>query len=113
MTSTDIPDNRPGPYYVSAVDRTGKVCLALGPFAAHADALARVDDVRRHFAANGQDDFADVHYGTVRLTGGPNYGPGKLNADLGVDECDICGKMATLHDSGGSVRICPTCDASR
>lgn len=63
----DSPDDRPGPYYVSAIDGT-QVHLIAGPYATHRAAL---DDVQRacHIAsdANGRAWF--MSWGTVRIEG--------------------------------------------
>ena len=40
--TTQTPDTRPGPYYVSAVD-AGRLHLMAGPYADHAAALTDVD----------------------------------------------------------------------
>lgn len=74
-TISPQPDDRPGPYYVSAIDG-GRLHLMAGPYELHADALADVD---RALAIAGEYDgrayFAA--WGTVRAPGQDE--PGKLN----------------------------------
>lgn len=75
------PDTKPGPYYVTAIlDSSSTVYPMAGPYAAHADALADVERIRR--VAESVDRRAIwAAFGTCRL---PTFAkPGKLN-ELGV-----------------------------
>lgn len=60
-----IPDTQPGGYFVSAYEKP-TTWLLLGPFAKHAEALARVEEVRS--LACELDAYARFRaFGTVRL----------------------------------------------
>lgn len=77
----NTPEPAPGNYYVSVVD-AGRVGLLLGPFVQHAEALARVDDCRRH--AERIDLWSHFYaFGTVRL-GSEFVKPGLFNEALRV-----------------------------
>lgn len=89
--TTEAPDTRPGNYYVSAVDgaidfATGapKVYLALGPFPTHAEALAKVDEVKDFYYKHDSTGRAYfMGYGTVRAE---HYNrPGNLNKHLNLN----------------------------
>lgn len=62
------PDNRPGNYYVSAIDGPD-IHLLLGPFSRHVDALSRVDAVRSFAVDKGEAKAAFMAFGTVRMPG--------------------------------------------
>ena len=82
--TTQMPDSRPGNYYVSVCYRCRYALLA-GPWPTHAEALAKVDDVR--FIAQGLDPRGVWYaYGTCRLPddGSVQICAGKLNALLGL-----------------------------
>lgn len=65
--TAENPDPRPGLYYVSVVDG-GRYALALGPFDTHAEALARVDDVRDYcHDYDGKTRSWFWGYGTCRI----------------------------------------------
>ena len=76
--STQTPDTRPGPYYVSAVD-AGRLYLMAGPYADHATAL---QDVDRALAIAHEHDARAwfMTWGTVR-----------------VDGCDKIGRLNQHH----------------
>jgi hypothetical protein len=70
--STQTPDTRPGPYYVSAIDGTKKFIMA-GPYAQHADALADVERARQIAdKADGRAWF--MACGTCRIEGSAKVG---------------------------------------
>lgn len=71
-------------YYVSVLDGPHSV-LAVGPFAEHSEALARVDDAR-YVILDRYNPGGRAHwyaYGTA-VVHGPVRRPGLLNAELGV-----------------------------
>lgn len=73
---SETVDNRPGSYYVSIIDGT-RFSLALGPFSTHAEALGKVEVVRRYVS----DHYAEgwfYAYGTCRLEVSDR--PGVLNS---------------------------------
>lgn len=66
---TEIPDVRPGSYYVSALaDERCKPVAIAGPFPAHVYALAAVESVRGMFRSDPRAAF--MAWGTLRRTGG-------------------------------------------
>lgn len=69
-------------YYVSVAD-SGRVVLALGPFAEHDDALANVERVSRHVEErrNPQGRACWYSYGTVAMPCGYRV-PGRCNQSL-------------------------------
>lgn len=69
-------------YYVSVAD-SGRVVLALGPFAEHDEALANVERVNRHVQEywNPNGRAAWYTFGTVAMPCGYNV-PGKCNQSL-------------------------------
>jgi len=76
------PDGRSGAYYVTVIDG-GRFGLALGPFDTHAEALARVSDVRDYCHAydnKGRSWF--WAYGTSRMERSDDNPTGTLNAAL-------------------------------
>lgn len=62
-----VPDTKPGPYYVSAID-AGRVFLLAGPYPLHATALALVNRVR-DIACDNSPKGIWMNYGTVRKEG--------------------------------------------
>ncbi len=63
------PDPRPGPYFVSAIDGA-KTYIMAGPYATHAEALAKVDPAREiayEKSADGRSWF--MRWGTCRIEG--------------------------------------------
>lgn len=71
-TSTQSPDTRPGPYYVTAID-AGRVFLMAGPYSTHPEALADVDRARD--IANTHDGRAwFMAWGTSRIEGSEKTG---------------------------------------
>lgn len=66
------PDTRPGPYFVSAIDGTKNYIMA-GPYATHAEALAKVEPARN--IANDHDGRAwFMAWGTCRIEGSDRVG---------------------------------------
>jgi hypothetical protein len=81
ILAPETPDTRPGNYYVSAVDGP-TFYLMLGPFASHADALARVDEVRAFSIDKDRSGKACfMGFGTVRMADEVTR-PGNLNKYL-------------------------------
>lgn len=77
VDTPQIPDPRPGAYYVSARDAK-RYALLLGPFDNHADALAQVDAAKRK--AYELDPRASFYaFGTLRLADDVNHPSGSLN----------------------------------
>lgn len=70
-------------FYVSVIDG-GRKALALGPFATHAEALDRVEDVHEFCLGRWPDEAHWWAYGTARVRVGRPAG--KLNAQLGITE---------------------------
>ena len=70
--ATQSPDNRPGPYYVSAVD-ADKYHLMAGPYADHASALADVNRAR-DIASKHDGRACFMAWGTVRVEGSDKIG---------------------------------------
>ena len=63
--SEQQPNPAPGNYYVSVVD-AGRTGLLAGPFKMHAEALAKVDEVREIVVA--EQPMAHFYaYGTVKM----------------------------------------------
>jgi hypothetical protein len=82
VDSPQVPDPTPGNYYVSLVRSPTQFSLLAGPFTAHADALAAVDEAWR--MAEEVDAWAHFDsVGTVRMPDAYTK-PGVLNARLGL-----------------------------
>lgn len=83
MSSATEIDSRPGSYYVTCRNDVGKVAWLLGPFPAHAEALAMVGKARR-LAATIDPWTAFYAFGTARIDYKPGETPfqGKLNSRL-------------------------------
>ena len=74
MTADQAPDNKPGPYYVSAVDGP-KYHLMAGPYAMHQDAISAVDLVRKISEDADRSGRAQwMAWGTVRVEGSDKIG---------------------------------------
>jgi hypothetical protein len=67
-TDIQLPDTKPGPYFVSVAD-AGRVALLAGPYDTHAEALAKVDHAQT--LAEERDSRAVFYgFGTVRMQPG-------------------------------------------
>ena len=83
-----IPDTKPGPYYVSALDGP-KTYLMAGPYAAHQDALAMVATAREVAERNDHSGKSVwMAWGTVRIEGCEKIG--RLNQLGMIDQYGEC-----------------------
>lgn len=78
----NIPDSKPGPYYVSVIDGP-RHALVSGPYEKHADALAKVEPARS-ICEELSPRAVFYAFGTCRLEEPANTPRGKLQ-DWGYD----------------------------
>lgn len=90
-TFDDAPLDSSSAYYATAVFSSTRWVVLAGPFDAHSDAEARVEDARRAAMRRAQGtrmqmDFTFAEYGTAHLHSKPGRAlpTGWLNAELGV-----------------------------
>src|SRR5579884_3798648 len=79
-----VPDDRPGPYYASAIQGE-RYWLLLGPFEHHADAMEWVEAARSKAYELDPSTSAWMSFGTARLAEG-DAKPGMLNQHLGLPQ---------------------------
>ncbi|GEM_PF-1944102 len=78
-----VPDNQPGPYYVTAARGRAQWLLVVGPYAEHADAMAWVALARAKAHELDPAGSAFMSFGTGRLLEGEPKA-GLLNHHLGL-----------------------------